>query len=83
MRTALEVAKVPPGGDEVGSHALDGVHEHADAVDDGSLALADDVSTRDGVWPEAVDDVSLGFVHVRAKVREPALGTLADFEAGY
>ena len=83
MGAALKVAKVPTGGDEIGTHALDGVDEHADAVDGSGLALADEVSGRAGVWPETMDDVAVGFVDVRAKVGEPAFGALADFEARY
>ena len=40
---ALEVGKVPPGRDEVGAHALDGVDEHANVADGAGFAVVDDV----------------------------------------
>lgn len=81
--TALEVGKVPSGSDEVGAHALDGVDEHADALDTSGLTFEDDVTACDAVRPKAMDDVSIGLIHVWTKVRKPSFRSLADFETGY
>jgi len=56
---ALEVGKVPARRDEVGTHALDRVHEHARAVDVERLALVHNVPLRSRAWPEPVYDIAV------------------------
>ena len=74
---ALEMRKVPPRGDEVGPHALDGVHEHAGPFHRLGFAVGDDVPGALVARPEAVYDVSVRSLNVRAKVGEPAMRPLA------
>lgn len=81
MRGALEVRKVPPRGDKVRAHALDGVHHHAGRVDLDGLALEHDETLACGAWPEPMDDISLGVSEVRPEVGKATLGALADLEA--
>lgn len=83
VRLALEIAKVPPGSDKVGAHALDGVDDHTDAVHRSRMTLVDDMSAGEGVRPEPMNDVSLWFVLVWTIVGEPAFRAVANFETGY
>ena len=75
---ALEVSKVPSRGDEVWSHSLDCMHEHAMACQGQSLAVADNSARRNESWPESMDHISVGLVGIVTEIREAALGTTAN-----
>ena len=85
-----EPAKVPPPRDEIGSHPLDGMYEHAKPGKlfdttcgtgcSPSRAIRD--MTRDlCLRPEAMYNVSVSVVNVRAKVRKAAFGQASDLDA--
>ena len=68
MRIALEVSEVPPRGDEVRAHALDGVHEHPGGLDGDRMPLVHEQTGREEPRPEAVDDVALCVLRVGPEV---------------
>lgn len=83
MFVALEVCKVPARSHKVGSHPLDGVHEHSGASKQGCFAAPDDGARGLEPWPEPMNDITIGIPSVRSEVRETSLRTFANLETWY
>lgn len=75
---ALEVVEVPSRCDQVRSHSLDGMHEHATPRHRLRLSVRDNVSLDLREGPEPMHDVALGLLEVGAKVRVSALVPLSE-----
>lgn len=62
MSVALEVCEIPSRCNQVWTHALDSMNEHAMAVGSNCTAVVDDVATDFSTRPEAMDDVAIWFL---------------------
>lgn len=78
---AVERGEVPGRRDQVGPHALDRVDKRARALERLRLPAANDMPRGLEARPEAMDHISVRVLGIRAEVRVPALGAVADLPA--